>query len=174
MPEKSRSAQNSASLSEAQILQKEAARARAAISEAFSDLSRNLKATVDPHGLTRDHPWLAVSGAAVAGFVAAVTLIPSKEQQAMRALAELERARNAPPAASAPASDNPARSGSILGTIAAEALKTLRPLLTAVLSASIAQASGGAAGDKGGVASSGGAVAAENGHSAEEQISSPS
>jgi hypothetical protein len=159
--------------SEAEFLEQEAAKARAAINEALSDLGRNLKATVDPHMLTRDHPWIAISTAAVAGFAAALTLVPSKEQQALRALVELERARHGPPPSSASTttarSDNSASAAGIVGTIAAEALKILRPLATTLLSAGIARASGGKA--DGAVANG---PAAGNGHSGEDDISSPS
>jgi hypothetical protein len=156
------------SLTEAEFLQQEVARARTAIGNALSDLGQNLKATADPRHLTRDHPWVAISSAAVAGFAAAVTLIPSKQQQALRALAELERARHAPPPSTAPPSDNSAPSGSILGTITAEVLKTIRPLFTALLSAGIAKATSNSTG----AAPSN--PAPSNGHSEEEQISTPS
>ncbi len=156
------------SLSEAQLLQREADRAKAAISHALAELGQSLKATADPHVLTRDHPWLAISTAAVAGFAAAVTMIPSREQQALRALAELERARNAPPP-SAPASSGSdkaaAAEGSFLGSIAAEALKAIRPLLTSLLSAGISRAVN---------AASSAPPADGNGHATEEEIASPS
>lgn len=148
-------------LTEAEFLQQEAAKARAAIADAFADLRNNLKSTVDPHVLTRDHPWIAISTAAVAGFAAAVTLIPSKEQQALNKLAQLERARHAPPPPAAAASDNPAGAGGILGTIAAEALKTLRPLVTALLSAGIARAASAPPADS-------------NGHTQTQDVATPS
>jgi len=159
--------------SEAEFLEQEAAKARAAINEALSDLGRNLKATVDPHMLTRDHPWIAISTAAVAGFAAALTLVPSKEQQALRALVELERARHGPPpspaSTTAPASDNSPKAAGAVGTIAAEAWKMLRPLATTLLSAGIARASGGKADGAGA-----NGPAAGNGHSGKDDISSPS
>jgi hypothetical protein len=149
-PPSARGSENPASLSEAEFLQREAARARAAIGEAIGELQRNLKATADPKILTRDHPWIAISTAAVAGFAAALTLIPSKEQQALRALAELERARHAPPPPADRKSDNGAVNGAakdearagFLGIIIAELLKTIRPLLTALLTAGITQVTG--------------------------------
>ena len=158
-PQASHAASHDASLTEAQFLQQEAARARAAIGEALSDLGRSLKATGDPHVLTRDHPWIAVSTAAVAGFAAALTLIPSKEQQALRTLAELEKARHAPPPPPPSTSDKHATG--VFATIAAELLKTVRPLVTALLTAGITRAAS--------------APAAEgNGHTAEDEIATPS
>lgn len=38
------------------------------------------------------HPWATMGAAAVAGFVAAAVAIPSKEQAALRRLAEIEKA----------------------------------------------------------------------------------
>jgi hypothetical protein len=150
--------ESAAPLSEAEFLKREATRAKAAIGEALSDLGNNLKATADPHVLTRDHPWVAISAAAVAGFAAAITLIPSKEQQALRALAELERVRHAPPPAAA-TSDKAAAAegaaGGIFATIAAEVFKMIRPLITTLLTAGISRAT---------AASSGPAPADGNGH----------
>ena len=168
---------NSASLSEAEFLAQEAARARAAIAGAFADLRKSVKSTVDPQALTRDHPWIAISTAAVAGFAAAVTLIPTKEQQALRALAELERARRAPPQPDAATSDKHEERegilGGLFGTILAEALKTLRPLITTLITTSIKNAAGAGA-----PIPSDGAAAGSNGHSPDDQgepeIPSPS
>ncbi len=164
-------AEPSPALSEAEFLKQEAARAQAAIGHAFADLKQNLKATVDPHVLTRDHPWIAVSAAAVAGFATALTMVPTKEQQALRALAELERARHAPPPARGGASDKHEAEGvasaGILATIAAELLKTLRPVLTTLLTAGITRAASGA-----GAGSSGedGTNAAGNGHATSKDV----
>jgi ElaB/YqjD/DUF883 family membrane-anchored ribosome-binding protein len=137
-------AKPSSSLSEAEFLKQEAARARIAIGDALTDLGESLKATADPHVLTRDHPWIAISTAAVAGFAAAVAMIPSKEQQALRDLAELERARHAPPpSTSDKAVVEGAVSGSVVGTIASEVLKTVRPLITTLITAAINHATSG-------------------------------
>jgi hypothetical protein len=155
--------------SEAEFLKSEAMKARAAIGGALVDLRRNLQATADPHVLTRDHPWIAISTAAAAGFAAAVTLIPSKEQQALRALAELERARHAPPPPPSPnpTSDNSAAKGGMLGTIIAELVKTVRPMLTALVSAGIANVT--KPGDSNGHAQNG-----AHGGADQEEISTPS
>jgi hypothetical protein len=156
--------EQSASLSEADFLKQEAGRAKAAIGRALTELGENLKATANPHQLTRDHPWVAVSSAAIAGFAAAVTMVPSKQQQALRALAQLERARSAPPPAPAATSDKAAAMGGIGGTVVAEALKMLRPLLTTLLSAGVGRVAGGGNGPP----SDG------NGHVVEPEISTPS
>jgi len=45
-----------------------------------------MKTAADPHRLTKDHPWWPFSTAAVAGFAAAVAMVPVEEQQALRSL----------------------------------------------------------------------------------------
>ena len=55
-------------------------------------------------GLTRQYPWLTLGASTVAGFVATSLLVPSKEDQALKKLAKIERALNpAAPAAAKPA-----------------------------------------------------------------------
>jgi hypothetical protein len=44
-----------------------------------------------------EHPWVALSAATVAGFAAAATVIPSKEQRTLRHLAKLEKALHPEP-----------------------------------------------------------------------------
>jgi hypothetical protein len=80
------------SLSESAFLQEQAANAKAAIAQALSDAKNALAEGVSIREWTARYPWIALGGAAVAGFVAASTLIPTKEQQALKKLAEYERA----------------------------------------------------------------------------------
>jgi hypothetical protein len=77
---------------EAQYLQRQAEDAKAALSQAAQDLTRVLSQGLDPRGLTKDHPWATMAGAAVAGFAAAALLVPTKEDQALKRLAAIERA----------------------------------------------------------------------------------
>jgi hypothetical protein len=98
----------------------------------------------DPHRLTKDHPWIAMGAAAVAGFTAAATLVPSKEQQTLRALAAIERSLHAAESKESDKKDDK-KSGSmpsgLIGVILGEVLKLIRPMLTAILT----NAMGGAA-----------------------------
>jgi hypothetical protein len=84
---------------EAAFLAQQAADAKAAISAALSDIGTNLGQAVNVGALTRQHPWLTLGASTVAGFVASAMLVPSKEDQALKKLAKIERALNpAPPA----------------------------------------------------------------------------
>jgi hypothetical protein len=83
--------------SEADFLTLQQEHAKAAIGRAFSELKGALTGSVDPRPLMKNYPWATLGGAAVAGFVAASMLIPSKEQQALKKLAAIEKALNPPP-----------------------------------------------------------------------------
>jgi hypothetical protein len=170
---------SSAGKSEAEFLKEEASNAQAAIKRALAELRNNLNSTVDPKLLTRDHPWIALSTVAVAGFAAAVTLTPSKQQQAMRALVEWERARHPVP----PESDKKAMPTSephhqgIIQLIVSEAAKAIRPLLVALVTAGINRmndAAGKGATDTEPAASPTGNPHPTNGHHDADQVSSPS
>ena len=80
------------SLSESAFLQEQAANAKAAIAQTLADAKDALAEGVSIREWTARYPWIAVGGAAVAGFVAATTLVPTKEQQALKKLAAYERA----------------------------------------------------------------------------------
>src|SRR5215217_2801559 len=79
-------------LSESAYLAQQANDARAAISRAVDDLKREMLHSVDPGAWMKTHPWATMGAAAVAGFVAAAATIPSKEQAALKRLAEIEKA----------------------------------------------------------------------------------
>jgi hypothetical protein len=125
-------------------------RAREAMSRAWADAKAHLANGVDPRAWAGEHPWIALAGAAAAGFVAAVTLVPSKEEQALKKLAALERAL------SGVGPDTPVRSGDEdptgsttvdpaatrarhgwVSTIGLELIRTLRPALVSALTAGI-------------------------------------
>jgi len=55
-------------------------------------IGKNLGQSVDPRAWAKEHPWWTVAGAAVGGFVAACAIVPTKEDQALRRLAKIERA----------------------------------------------------------------------------------
>src|SRR5438132_512560 len=101
-PAGSKSPAGNKKLGESAFLSAEARHARDAMGEAAARLKEHLKAAADPHWLTRRHPWAALGAAAVAGFAAGAAAIPSKEQQAMKKLAEFERLLHGPPPESAP------------------------------------------------------------------------
>ena len=66
------------SLPEAQYLREQAANAKAALTQTLTEARQALVAGLRPGEWAGRHPWVALGGAAVAGFVAASQLIPSK------------------------------------------------------------------------------------------------
>jgi hypothetical protein len=83
---------------EAAFLAQHAVDAKAAISRVLSDLGSDLGQAVHPGYLMRKYPWLTLGASAVAGFAASAALVPSKEDQALKKLAKIERALHpAPP-----------------------------------------------------------------------------
>jgi hypothetical protein len=100
------------------------------------------------------HPWMTTAGAAVAGFVAASLLVPSKEETALKKLAKWEKAlraaegrAEAAPAAQHAASSNgngevgsngrPQKKG-LLSTLATELIRSVAPALASALTAGMA------------------------------------
>ncbi len=82
---------------EAQFLEQQAVDAKAAIARTLSDLGTSLGNGASISAWTREYPWLTLGASTVAGFVAAAAIVPSKEQQALRRLAKIERALNPEP-----------------------------------------------------------------------------
>ena len=78
-------------MSESEFLEKQAHNAQVAIGNVLQDLKAKLGQGVDPKAWAREHPWMAVGAAAVAGFAATAALVPSKEEQALKKLASIER-----------------------------------------------------------------------------------
>jgi ElaB/YqjD/DUF883 family membrane-anchored ribosome-binding protein len=128
--------------SESQFLADQAKQAKAALSEVLSDLTHGVLHTADPRQLTHDHPWSAVGAAAVAGFAAAWLLVPSKEDQAIKKLAKIERAlfpreEKKDHDHEKDSSRDEKKSHSFFSGLASEVFKTLRPALLSAMSAGI-------------------------------------
>jgi len=133
--------------SEAEFLQQQADEARKALSAAFGNLSRSLRDGADPKAWTKEHPWVMVAGAAVAGFAAAASFVPSKEEQALRRLAKIEKAlmpergRHDGHAVDASedggAKDFAKGRSSFLGAIGRQVLEMIKPALMSALTAGI-------------------------------------
>ena len=83
-----------AGVGEAAYLERQQQLARQAISRALGDLLSYGKQAIDPAKATASHPWVTLAASAAAGFAAAAVAVPSKEQQALRKLAKIERALN--------------------------------------------------------------------------------
>ena len=121
--------------------------ARAAISRVLSEMGTALGQGVSVSNLTRQYPWLTLAGSTVAGFVATAALVPSKEDQALKKLARIERALNPPPPP-APHEHAAAASGdgatqfkagrqSFARTLMGEVIKAVQPAVVSLLTAGV-------------------------------------
>ncbi len=101
----------------------------------FQDLKSKLGQGVDPKAWAAEHPWIAIGAAAVAGFAATAALVPSKEEQALKKLAAIERALNAgrERVESNGNGKHEEKGGGMLKTILTEAAGLLRPVLASVV-----------------------------------------
>lgn len=96
---------------------------------------------LDPKGWTRQHPWVALGASAVAGFVATAVLVPSKEEQALKKLAAIERALNPPPPPHAAPAATDSEQGFKAGqhgfakAILGEVIGAIKPALISLLTA---------------------------------------
>ena len=131
--------------SESEFLTRQAAEARQAISRVVSDLKHDIAQGVDPRAWIQTAPWTTLAGAAVAGFVAAAAVIPSKEQQALKRLAEIEKALNPPGRYHRRnGSDNDdavhaveSGRGSFLSGLAGQVLRAVQPVLMSAITAGV-------------------------------------
>ena len=132
---------------EAAFLAQQAADAKAAMTRALSEIGTSLGQSVNVAGLTRQYPWVTLGASAVAGFVASAMIVPSKEDQALKKLAKIERALNpAPPPpkhADAAAADEDGakayKSGrqSMSRALLGEVIKAVQPALLSMLTAGV-------------------------------------
>jgi hypothetical protein len=132
-------------LSESEFLAQQAASAKAAIAGALSEMGRDFARTADPRLWAKQHPWATLAASAIAGFAAAATVVPSKEQQALAKLTAIERAldgRHAtkPPHEGEQASDGNGKEskGGIVGMLIRELIGAVRPALFSMISAGLA------------------------------------
>lgn len=110
------------------------------MAHAWDQVKARLGQGLAPQAWAKEYPWITVGAAAVAGFVAASTLIPSKEEQALKKLAAIERALN--PAPPKPEHSDANGSGkpegrSMLSTILHEVLAVARPAIVSLMTAGL-------------------------------------
>jgi hypothetical protein len=98
----------------------------------------------------RNHPWLTLAASAVAGFAASAALVPSKEEQALKKLAKIERALNPAPPPKRKADDDASASdgdgttayksgrSSFARTLLGEVIKAVQPAVVSMLTAGVA------------------------------------
>lgn len=101
---------------------------------------------VDPRELTRRFPFVAIGTMLVAGFATAVVAIPSREQQELKRLERIRKAMHpevTPPKSAksdkADADGQPQAKGPLWLSIAKEVLQLVRPMLTTLVTAKLAQ-----------------------------------
>ena len=138
--------------SEADYLTLQQEHAKAAIGRVVGELKTALAEGANPTEWAKQYPWATLGVSAVAGFVAASMLIPSREQQALKKLAEIERALNPEPrrrvererdehpdSVDGKAGADAYKSGrqSFMTAIMGEAIKAVRPALISLLTAGV-------------------------------------
>ena len=79
-------------MSDSKYLQDQAEAAKDAMGRAWTEFVTGMGKSADPRQWAKAHPWITMASATVAGFAAASTLVPSKEEQALKKLAAIERA----------------------------------------------------------------------------------
>jgi hypothetical protein len=127
------------SQSEAMFLKEQAANAKAALKQALGDFGKGLGHGVDPRAWTQQYPWMSLGAAAIAGFVAASAVIPSKEDQALKRLARIEKALH--PEQHEPKHDRVESDGKkvqkkgFLAAITGDLIKAVGPALASALTA---------------------------------------
>ena len=136
--------------SEADFLLLQQEHAKAAIGRVVSELKGALAEGADPRLWAKQYPWATLGVSAIAGFVATSMLVPSREQQALKKLAEIERALNPEPRRRAEHEDHPdavdgkagadsykAGKQSFMTALLGEAIKAVRPALISLLTAGV-------------------------------------
>jgi hypothetical protein len=127
-------------LTEEEFLAQQAQNAKLAMAHAWDQVKARLGQGFAPQAWAKEYPWITVGAAAVAGFVAASTLIPSKEEQALKKLAAIERALNpAPPKVEhSDGNGSGKKEGrSMLSTILHEVLAVARPAIVSLMTAGL-------------------------------------
>ncbi len=130
---------------ESAFLAQQAADARAAIARTLSEMGTALGQGVSVGNLTRQYPWLTLGASTVAGFLASAALVPSKEDQALKKLARIERAlhppqpKPGPPQSMGAEGANQFKAGhqSFMRTILGEVIKAIQPALVSLLTAGV-------------------------------------
>jgi hypothetical protein len=138
--------------SEADFLTMQQEYAKAAIGRAVGELKEALASGADPRAWAKQYPWATLAASALAGFAATAALVPSREQQALKKLAEIERALNPEPRRRAErardehpdsvdgkggSDDYKAGKQSFMTAMLGEAIKAVRPALISLLTAGV-------------------------------------
>jgi len=137
-------------LSEADFLTAQQANAKAAIARTLREMKEDLANAANLRQVHEQHPWMTTAGAAVAGFVAATLLVPSKEETALKKLARWEKAlraaegRTESQVAAAVSSEGDGKpqvkneKKGLFASIATELIRTVGPGIASALTAAMA------------------------------------
>ena len=115
------------------------------MTQAWKELKTRLGQGTSPQAWAKEYPWVTVGTAAVAGFIAASSLIPSKEEQTLKKLAAIERALNPQPHAPEHSQGNgksEPQGKSIVSTILHEVLAIARPAIVSLMTAHLGNLTG--------------------------------
>lgn len=124
--------------SESEYLRQQRTEAKAAIAVAFSELKADLAKGVDPRVWIKTHPWITLASAAAAGFAAAASAIPSKDDRALRRLGAIERALGGSPDRKEHGNGNgngnaPAAGSGLIGMLLKELVGAVKPILITLI-----------------------------------------
>ncbi len=100
----------------------------------------DLRRGLNPLRWAQDHPWIALIGSTVGGFVAATTLVPSKEQQELARLRRIHEALHPTPKPSPNDKQSKAeevKEGALGALVLRQLIGLIRPLITSLLSAAM-------------------------------------
>ena len=123
--------------SESAFLTRQANEASKAISNTLARMKDDVRKAADPRLWTKEYPWASLGAAAVGGFVAASMTVPSKEQQALKRLARIEKALYPEGRERGTSKEEAAKDRGILGTILNNAIKTFQPILMSAITGAI-------------------------------------
>jgi ElaB/YqjD/DUF883 family membrane-anchored ribosome-binding protein len=132
-------------MTDSAYLAEEGRAARAAMSKALANLKHHAAGIADVRPIVKKHPWLTLATAATAGFVAVSTL-PTKEEKALKKLAELHRLLNPSVNSSGDPSEKgnghaphpPDEGPSILRTIMRHLINIMAPMISSAVTAAFA------------------------------------
>jgi hypothetical protein len=119
---------------ESDYLAHQAEQAKQAIERTLEDLKASLADGADPRQWAKERPWTTLGTVAALGFVAAYGLVPSKEQQALKKLREIERAIGEAETEPRPAKP---RDHSLLGGMGQQLFDAVKPALMAAITSTV-------------------------------------
>lgn len=131
-------------LSDSEFLARQADEAMKAMARTWAEMKGGLGAGANPVEWAKQYPWVTLGAGAVAGFVATALLVPSKEDQALRKLAKIERALNPEPRHREPPRTNGDRDerdrkqgGGLMYMLGRELIKAVQPAVVSLLTAGV-------------------------------------